>query len=104
MENAKENILDILSKISDLKFQKEVWKEQKHWDKILNFGEAVNTLDDYSFFDSNEIWGTLSDYEVNQIQDFKTKLENYEENTDMLNDKNWILITDKAKEIHSLLK
>lgn len=51
MKNRKGNILDVLNKLSDTSFQQDVWIKHSYWDRVLNIEEAINTLDDYSFFD-----------------------------------------------------
>lgn len=49
MENTSTNVIDIIKKLSDLNFQKDVWLEGKYWDRVSSFDEAVNTLEDYNF-------------------------------------------------------
>ncbi len=107
MENTSENILDVLEKISNFKFQKEVWLEGKYWDRVSSFEEAVNTLEDYNFFtDVNENKIGLTENEKNKTKFFNTKLEEYEGGNckDMLTDPSWKNIVEEANEIFLILK
>ncbi len=98
MESYHLNILYVLDKISDLNFQNDVWVRQAYWDRVLNFGEAVNTLDDFCFFDEIES-GTIFLSDPNdqiQLELFVKDLLEYEESDDpkdMLLDSKWIEIT-----------
>ena len=51
MKKQLQTIFDILEKISNVNFQKEVWLQGKYWHIVSSFGESVNLLDDYGFFD-----------------------------------------------------
>ncbi|MFT6921969.1 MAG: hypothetical protein ACJA1C_000967 [Crocinitomicaceae bacterium] len=95
---------EIISKIADLNFQKKVWVQQKVWDEVLNFGEAVNLLDDYSFFDDIED-GNMnfdnSEFQSN-VESFAKRLLDYEEispTQEMLNDPKWLKIVELANKI-----
>jgi hypothetical protein len=108
MENKKEIVLDILDKLSDLSFQEKVWIKQEYWDQVLNFGEAVNLLDDYSFFD--EVFEGkikfIETTEQNKLESFVKELEAYQEPfnpNDMLQDPRWRRISEQAAEIASFL-
>ena len=100
------NIVDVLNKISDLKFQREVWLEGKYWDRVSSFEEAVNTLEDYKFFDDvkeNKIG--LSEEDKVQVDLFVKKLNEYdvEDVTFMLNDSKWEIIVSLAKKTNEIL-
>jgi hypothetical protein len=108
MDNKKEIVLSILEKLSNLDFQKDVWQDQKYWDAILNYGEAVNTLEDYGFFDDVETGKIVlqNEQEQKKLISFIDCLLNYEEplNTEiMISDTNWLSIVNKASEIKVLL-
>ena len=107
MKNTSRNVIDILEKISDFKFQKEVWLEGKYWNRVSSFEEAVNTLEDYNFFtdvDENKIG--LTENEKNKTKIFINKLMQYEsENcSDMLIDPIWKNIVNDANEIFLIIK
>lgn len=108
MEDKKVVVLDIIEKLSDLDFQREVWVQQKYWDRVLNFGEAVNTLDDYNFFDDvetnsmkfpNDQWRTLV-YFSKKILGF----EEDESAEEILQNPDWIEITKIAKDVMKILQ
>ena len=107
VKNTLENIIDVLEKICDLKFQKDVWLEGKYWDRVSSFEEAVNTLEDYNFFvnvTKNSIGLTESEKII--IESFNSRLVKYEcENVErMLQDNVWIRIVDSAKEVHKIIQ
>ena len=109
MEHKKEKVLDVLKKISDLRFQEDVWVNQKYWDEVLNFGEAVNTLDDYCFFDEVEEGKIkLSDSKTQMdLEIFLAELLAYEEPSnpqDMLRDSKWKEISKKAAKLNKKLE
>lgn len=108
MINHRENLIDILGKISDPEFQKEVWVDHKYWDRITDFGEAVNTLDDYFFFDLVEARKLgLKDSEYHLADDFVTALLGYEEPklpAKMLSDESWLKITEQARIVLNALQ
>lgn len=107
MENTSTNIIDIIKKISDLKFQKDVWLEGKYWDRVSSFDEAVNTLEDYNFIsDINENRIGLTESEKNKIESFTIKLMGYEDKNPqlMLDDSTWQNIAKEACEIVPVLK
>lgn len=109
MEDKKNRILDVLSKIANLQFQKEVWFKQLYWDEILNYSEAINTLDDYCFFDDVEV-GKISLIDtLNQkkLNHFVNELLAYNEPNvaiELLIDPKWLQISKQAKEIEELLQ
>lgn len=82
MENSKEVILDVLNKISDLEFQQKVWIEQSYWDRILNYSEAVNTLEDYSFFEdvNNGLIKMKNEEEQKILVSFSKRITEFDEN------------------------
>ena len=105
MNNTKEVITDIIRKLSDKEFQINVWINNLYWDPILNFGEAVNTLDDYSFFERKElekIFFTEKLISIDELIEFGERLERFEEPEDLSDlhkDLNWIEIMRKAEDI-----
>lgn len=107
MNNVSKNIIDIIEKISDLKFQKDVWLEGKYWDRVSSFEEGVNSLEDYSFFsDIMENNIKLPIIERQKIETFNIKLLDYDgQNAEiMLNDPNWKNIVEEAGQIVKILK
>lgn len=107
MQNRKAVVLEILSKISDVEFQKNVWVDGQG-DFVTSYSEAVNQLDDYTFFefiDNREIPFT------NEGDEIKTKLfiekpVNYDEPIDFktaLNDSHWLEIVNLAEEVKLIL-
>lgn len=109
MENYKTAILDVLQKISDLDFQRDVWVKQAYWDIVLNFGEAVNLLDDYCFFEEVEKKDiSLPDIvEQNNMECFIKDILEYEEPSDplvMLVDSKWIEIAKRGKRVKERLE
>lgn len=107
MENTSTNVIDIIKKLSDLNFQKDVWLEGKYWDRVSSFDEAVNTLEDYNFFiDIKENKMGLTESEKNKIESFNTKLIGYdgEDFQLILNDPLWKTIANEANEIIKILE
>jgi hypothetical protein len=107
MKNKGANVLDVISKISSLEFQHDVWVEGKYWDRVINFEEAVNTLDDYEFFeDIEENHIGLPEKDQSRIANFLNKLLEYESRNPkiMVSDSNWAKIVKEAGEIYPLLK
>ncbi|WP_445456096.1 hypothetical protein [Flavobacterium sp. HNIBRBA15423] len=107
MKNKSVNVIDILKKISDINFQKEVWLEGKYWDWVSSFEEAVNLLEDYDFFvDVNENNIRVTENEKKVIENFNDKLMEYESNNIelMLSDNNWKNIVNMAYEVSEILK
>jgi hypothetical protein len=107
MKNKDQNILDVISKIASLDFQQDVWVEGKYWDRVINFEEAVNTLDDYEFFEdikANHIG--LSENEQGRIENLLNKLLEYESRNPkaMISDPNWLKIVQETGEIYPILK
>lgn len=109
MENKKEVVLDILSKLSDLKFQNDVWTKQLYWDRILNYGEAVNTLEDYNFFDdANNGLILLKEKEDQRLLLlFVKKILDFDEDGEqkpIANNLEWVEISQMAKLLHEALQ
>lgn len=107
MLNKSENILDVIKKLADINFQKDVWALGKYWDRITDFTEAINTLEDYNFVDDltlNRIG--LSEIELKEVKLFVDKLFNYDYKTTeiMISDKHWEEIVDDAKRVNEILK
>ena len=107
MKDSKENVINILEKISDLEFQKNVWLKGEYWDKVSSFEEAINTLDDYYFFSDikSNVIGLTQD-EKNKVEIFIKELLAFEMaiGETMLKDEKWISIADTAKDIIVILK
>lgn len=107
MVDASKNILDIISKLSSLEFQNDVWIEGKYWDRVVNLEEARNLLGDYFFFedvDENRI-GLLDEEQI-KTKHFLDTLLKYKNRPaeDMLSDKAWQAIVKEANEIYKILK
>ncbi len=102
-------ILSILDKLADLDFQRAVWVHQAYFDEVLNFGEAVNLLDDYHFFDAVE-----RQYIKLKAADDQDKLTNFAnallayneplERAEILTDPSWLSIVRDASQIRALLE
>ena len=107
MKNRQDVIEDILNKLSDIKFQEDVWVKHSYWHRITNFGEAVNTLDDYDFFD--ELYSDnliMDEADLSILNDFRRRLLNFiefENGNLMLTDPSWIQIAKDASLIRSML-
>jgi hypothetical protein len=104
MTNHEIKSLEILSKLANIKFQQKVWLKNEQWDEVLNLGEAINSLDDYSFFDDLENGNLFveSGVQQNELNAFSDLLLNYEEPasvSEMLKDPNWLKIVNSAKSI-----
>jgi hypothetical protein len=109
MEHKKEKILDVLKKISDFRFLEDVWVNQKYWDEVLNFGEAVNTLDDYCFFDDVEEGRIILPDLKSQmgLKSFVADLLTYQEPSspqEMLHDLKWKDLSEKAAILNKQLQ
>lgn len=106
MEKRIEFILDILGKISNINFQNEVWIQGKYWDRVSSFGESVNLLDDYGFFDDFKLFEKLLDeVEREKMAYFKELLLAYEQNgNNILHNEEWLLITRLAQELVQIIK
>lgn len=92
----------ILGNLSDLQFQRDVWLDCKYPDRIFNFGEAVNTLEDYNFFERVECRELdLTEAEYLAVCDFSRSLFSYDEPVSdigrMFNDKEWMVIVEQAR-------
>ena len=102
-----DHIKDIISKISDLEFQRKVWLRAEYYDIVLNHTEALCQLEDRQFFDdveNNSIGFTSKD--LNRLQSFLVRLNNYEPTSDqeLFIDETWLSITKEAKQIRELLE
>lgn len=101
-------IIEILKKIADLKFQKEVWTKRRYKHPLFDFGETINTLEDYYFFDSvkeREMPFGEKDYEA--LDQYIERLTSYTAPgvlARMLNDPGWINITQETKRIINILE
>ncbi|MDF2380352.1 hypothetical protein JMG10_02655 [Nostoc ellipsosporum NOK] len=102
-------ILSTLDKLADLDFQRAVWINQAYFDEVLNFGEAVNLLDDYNFFDAIEHQDiklkTVDDQQ--KLASFANALLEYKEpfeRTKILTDPSWLSIVREAAHIRVLLE
>ncbi len=106
MENWKENIICFIEKIGNLNFQYDVWVKGLFWDRVVSFGEAINTLEDYCFFEKIENKSIRFEDEKLQINliDFSANLLSYQEPEnveEMLRDEEWLNIVKQAKNVHS---
>ena len=104
MIDSEKIIADILSKLSNPQFLKDVWINHKYWDNILNYDEAVNTLDDYYFFDKVEAGKIkFTDAETQKkLELFVKKLLEYDPpvfNHSNLNDTQWKEIMKISKQL-----
>lgn len=100
MENQLQVIFDIIERISNINFQKEVWIQGRYWDAVSSFGESINLLDDYGFFDKFSYFeNLLNKDESEKIKHFKNLLLLYDPKDNMLEDKEWISITRLAREL-----
>ena len=100
----KDNIVSVIDKIGDLDFQQAVWLNGFYWHRVLSFGEAVNILEDYYFYD--KVQNKSLTFENEELQlllvSFSVSLLSYEEPNDvekMLRDKKWLEIVEKAQKI-----
>ncbi len=105
MQNWKENSIDFIGKIGDLNFQYAIWLNHSFWDEILNFGEAVNKLEDYFFFEKVENGSIRFDEKELQVNlvAFSNNLLSYEEPKkveEMLEDESWLNIVGQARVIY----
>jgi hypothetical protein len=96
------NIIDLLEKISNQEFQEKVWINQKIWHRASSFGETVNLLDDYHFFEDLESKKiSMVDSKMNNlIKSFAAEILEYEEPTiirEIHQDLNWLKIMREAK-------
>lgn len=104
----KQSILYMIERLSNLDFQMNIWVAQKHWDRALDFGETVNVLDDYCFFDDVE----TNAYNLSQECDYKLKrfamhLLSYSDNINpenMMKDNSWLNVVEEAKVTYEILK
>lgn len=108
MENSREVILEILNKISDLDFQQKVWIEQSYWDKISNYGEAINTLEDYSFFEdvNNGLIRTIDEEQQKLLLSFSKTIIEFDENGNnkpVASNPRWMEASLMAKQLGSIL-
>jgi hypothetical protein len=106
MERTSENVLDVIKKIADPRFQREVWIEGRYWDRVSDFDEAVNTLEDYNFFtDVGENKLGLPKKELAITVSFLDKLSNYDRTHDnfSLEDSRWQVIIGEAVKVYNLL-
>lgn len=101
-------IIEILKRIGDIKFQEDIWVKQKHNHPLLSFGETVNTLEDYFFFDSiknRELKLSEKNYKI--LDQYIKSLISYTEPKDtslMLTDLKWINIVQATESIIDILK
>ncbi|MGN6399935.1 MAG: hypothetical protein ACTHMD_05750 [Flavisolibacter sp.] len=100
-------IIEILKKVADIKFQREIWIEHKRKHPLFSFGETVNTLDDYFFFDSindRELDLSLEDYQA--IIRYNDKLLSYTVPniiSSILDDPKWLDIVAETKDVIKIL-
>lgn len=105
----REIILYIFSCLSDSEFRRKVWVDGEYFDTYCSsFGEAVNSLDDFNFFNDVENGNIKLENNVLQIRLEKLMKDilDYQEPDSaacMLKDPSWIKIVDEASQIHALL-
>lgn len=109
MEQRKKVVLDILERICNIQFQKDVWVNHLYNDVIFCFGEAVNMLDDYFFFDDiKEGKIKFSDpIDQDRLEDFASNILAYDDPPNiniMLNDTKWNKICEDAYILVNSLK
>lgn len=108
METQWSVIIEILKKLSNEQFQKDVWAQHKYKHPLFSFGETVNTLGDYFFFDSiKERELNLSSEEYELLDQYITNLLSYTEPRDaslMLVDPKWSNIMQSTNRIIDILK
>jgi hypothetical protein len=98
-------ILEILEKIGNINFQKDVWKDQKYFDNILSYGEGINTLDDYFFFDAIENRELPLDANLYLfIDDYIKKLLSYKDSKVMFDDPVWLKLVERTHEVIRIIK
>ncbi len=105
MESWKENIVHFIGRVGDLNFQYAVWLNGSFEDIISNFGEAVNTLDDFLFFEKVEDRSIRFNDEKLQenLVSFSASLLSYQEPNrmeEMLEDEKWLKVVGKARIIY----
>jgi len=107
MVNKSVNILDVIEKLSNLDFQNDVWVKGKYWDRVANYSEAINTLEDYNFFDdlTNNRIG-LTKEEINITNSFVKKLLEYGNRNPsyMISDNIWKDIVKHSQLVSEILK
>jgi hypothetical protein len=107
----KNNILNAIKDISDIEFQREAWLG-KNPNIVSSYDEVINTLYDdndferyiehYKSLNGNTVLYRLLNTLNRLINDYNIK--SVENDSIILEDPKWIDITEKAKEIISLLK
>jgi hypothetical protein len=101
-------IVNLISRVSDLNFQRNVWLEQKQNDIAFSMGELINLLDDYSFFEDVDILCSYINDKKDKllIQQFEKELLNYQEPENIVTifyDEQWLSIVNQANKIVSIL-
>jgi hypothetical protein len=108
METQWSVIIEILKAIADLDFQKDVWLVHKYKHPLFSFGETVNTLEDYFFFESieqRELHLPENDHEI--VAQYIKNLLSYNEPADpslMFSDPAWINISASTKTVIDILQ
>ena len=109
MEERKKVVLDILERICNIQFQENVWVNHLYEDIIFSFGEAVNMLDDYFFFEDikNGKIRFLDPINQDKLENFAADIIAYDEPeiiSFMLDDPEWTRICKEACELVNSLK
>lgn len=101
----RENILYILGCLSNYQFQIDCWKNGIYFDQYCSsFGEAVNSLDDFNFFDDIATCKfNFSEVLYSKVVNILSDLEQYQETENMLHDQYWIDIVKRIGQVHSEL-
>lgn len=106
LEEWKSNIILVIEKVADLNFQYAVWVNGSFWHRVLDFGEAVNILDDYYFFEKVGNKTILfEDVDLQKLLiSFSESLLAYEAPNDtrqILEDEKWLNVVAQAIKISS---
>lgn len=102
----KDIILHIFFCLSSIDFQKKSWLDGEQFDIYCSsFGETINSLDDFNFFDDvEEKLFKFSSKIYTNLESYLKEIEGYEETDNMLKDEKWLGLVQKAKEIYEELK
>ncbi|BAV06161.1 hypothetical protein SAMN05421788_106224 [Filimonas lacunae] len=104
-----ENVLDVIDKISDLTFQRAVWWNSEYYDPILDYSEAVNTLESFSFYDDvKNRQFSFSKEEYEEVDFFIEALLAYDSfrplDSGMAVDGDWLKVVESAKKVKVLVQ
>lgn len=109
MDTNWKQIIYFLQKIGDIQFQEDVWFGGKYYDWACDYGEAVNLLDDYWYYDAiegNEL--NLPSPQLEYILKFNESLINYDKSANvsinMLSDPSWLRIVNDSNEVVKIIE